>query len=119
MAKKSIKTLRSLGATFRMMDTNGDRGIDKQEFYWGLKDLGCSISKREAGVLLDAMDTNQDGMVNFDEFLAGLRGHPNATRQEVINRAFAKFDHNGSGVIDSSDLAVVYDTSKHPKVRSG
>jgi calcyphosin len=119
LAKKNVKTLRSLGATFRMMDNNGDRGVDKQEFYWGLKDLGCSLSKKEAGVLLEAMDTNADGVVNFDEFLAGLRGFPNATRQEAINRAFAKFDHYGSDVIESADLAVVYDTSKHPRVRSG
>ena len=71
-----------------MMDTNGDRKIDKQEFYWGLKDLGCSISKKEAGILLEALDTNADGFVNFDEFLVGLRGRPNATRQKDINRAF-------------------------------
>lgn len=77
---KRTKTLRSLGATFKMIDTNGDRKIDKQEFYWGLKDLGCSISKKEADTLLEALDTNADGFVNFDEFLVGLRGRPNATR---------------------------------------
>jgi len=113
------KTLRSLGATFKMMDTNGDRKIDKQEFYWGLKDLSCSISKKEAGILLEALDTNADGFVNFDEFLVGLRGYPNATRQEVIDRAFHKFDKDCCGVIDACDLAVVFDCTKHPKVRSG
>lgn len=102
-----------------MMDTNGDRKIDKQEFYWGLKDLGCSISKKEAGILLESLDTNADGFVNFDEFLTGLRGHPNATRQEVIDRAFRKFDTTNSGVINCYDLAVVFDCTRHPRVRSG
>ena len=83
------------------------------------KDLGCSISKKEAGILLEALDTNADGFVNFDEFLVGLRGRPNATRQKDINRAFHKFDKDSCGVIDSCDLAVVFDCTKHPKVRSG
>ena len=83
------------------------------------KDLGCSISKKEAGILIEALDTIADGFVNFEEFLVGLRGHPNVTRQEVINRAFHKFDKDSCGVIDSCDLAVVFDCTKHPKVRSG
>jgi len=113
------KTLRSLGATFKIMDANGDRKIDKQEFYWGLKDLGCSLSKKEAGILLEALDTNADGFVNFEEFQVGLRGYPNATRQEVIDRAFKKFDKDCCGVIDSCDLAVVFNCTKHPKVLRG
>jgi len=101
------------------MDVNGDRSIDKQEFYWGLKNLGCSISKNDAAVLLDTLDTNQNGTIDYDEFLAGLRGVPNKCRQDVIDRAFAKFDANGTGTINVNELAVVYDTSMHPKVRSG
>jgi Ca2+-binding EF-hand superfamily protein len=119
LAKRGTKTIRSIGASFKILDDNRDRKIDKQELYWGLKDLGCNISKREAGILLEILDTNQDGFVNYDEFLIGIRGRPNATRQEVIDRAFAKFDKDGSGVIDSADLSVVYDCTKHPKVVSG
>ena len=102
-----------------VFDTNGDRKVDKQEFYWGLKDLGCTISKRESGILLEALDTNADGFVNYDYFLVQLRGMPNETRQAVIDQAFAKFDKLACGVIDAADLGVVYDCSNHPNVRSG
>jgi hypothetical protein len=45
---KGKNTVRSLGRTFTVIDANHDRLIDKQEFYWGLKNLGCSLSIREA-----------------------------------------------------------------------
>ena len=34
--KRGVKTIRGMGRSFRIMDDNGDRKIDKQEFYWGL-----------------------------------------------------------------------------------
>jgi Ca2+-binding EF-hand superfamily protein len=38
-----------MGRTFRTIDSyNGDRKIDKEEFYFGLKDLGANITKKEA-----------------------------------------------------------------------
>jgi calcyphosin len=43
----------------------------------------------------------------------------NATRQEIVDLAFNKFDKDGCGVINSEDLRGVYDCSKHPKVVSG
>ena len=101
------------------MDDNGDRKIDKQEFYWGLQDLGAAVSKNEAALLLDYLDTNQDGVVSYDEFLVGIRGVPNEKRMEVIDLAFKKFDKDGNGTVTSADLRVVYDCSQHPKVISG
>ena len=77
---RGVRTIRGMGRSFKIMDDNGDRKIDKQEFYWGLKDLGAEISKREAGLLLDHLDLNKDGVVSYDEFLYGIRGAPNDTR---------------------------------------
>lgn len=60
-----------------MDNVDGNRKIDKEEFYVGLKDLGVTISKKEAEALLEHLDTNDDGFVNYDEFLIGIRGKPN------------------------------------------
>ena len=65
------------------------------------------------------MDTNKDGKMDFEEFLIGVRGKPNAKRQAIIDKAFALFDKDGSGLIDPTDLAGVYCTKDHPKVRNG
>jgi hypothetical protein len=101
------------------MDTDGNRLLDKQEFYWGLKNLGCTISKKEAGLLLEYLDTSKDGYVNYNEFLIGVRGSPNATRQEVIDRAFNKFDIFGENAVYAKELQQVFTCPKHPKVLSG
>ena len=66
--------MRSLGKTFTIFDTDGNRQIDKQEFYWGLKNIGCNISKKEAALVLEYLDTNSNGFVDFREFLVGIRG---------------------------------------------
>lgn len=102
-----------------MDNGDGNRKINKEEFYIGLKDLGVTISKREAEILLAYLDTDDDGVVNYDEFLFGIRGKPNQRRQTFIDKAFFKFDKDGTGVITAADLRGVYNCSQHPKVMSG
>ena len=109
-----------MGRAFRTIDSvDGNRKLDKQEFYWGLKDLGADVSKREAEMLLDYLDTDQDGFVNYDEFLVGIRGKVNQRRQAFIDKAFFKFDRDGNGTITAADLHTVYSADMHPKVQSG
>ena len=48
-----------------------------------------------------------------------LQGKLNAKRQAITDKAFLKFDKDGNGHIDASDLKGVYNCSFHPKVISG
>jgi Ca2+-binding EF-hand superfamily protein len=74
LAAKGTKTIRGLGRAFRTLDSmDGNRKIDKEEFYWGIKDQGIEVTKKEAEIILDFFDTDDDGFVNFDEFLIGIR----------------------------------------------
>ena len=43
----------------------------------------------------------------------------NQDRVNVVNKAFEKFDKDGSGVVDVSDMKGVYNASGHEKFRSG
>jgi Ca2+-binding EF-hand superfamily protein len=118
--KRGVTTIRGLGRAFKIMDSvDGNRKVTKEEFYIGLKDFGVTISKKEAEALLEYLDTDDDGCINYDEFLKGIRGKPNQRRQTFIDKAFYKFDKDGSGVITSADLRGVYNCSSHPKVISG
>ncbi len=98
---------------------NGSRKLDKQEFYFGLKDYGVTVTKREAEVLLDVLDTDEDGTINFDEFLYQIRGKPNANRQAWIDKAWNKVDKDGNGYVTAFDLRNLFDCSQHPKIISG
>jgi Ca2+-binding EF-hand superfamily protein len=55
---RGFKNVRGIGKSFSIIDVNGDRKIDKLEFYQGLQDLGANITKQEGQVLLEALDTN-------------------------------------------------------------
>ena len=80
MAARGAKTIRGLGRVFKTMDDSGNRKVDAQEFFVGLNECGCSLTKEETDALLSAFDTDHDGNVNFDEFLVGLRGSMNQAR---------------------------------------
>jgi len=98
-------TIRSLGRVFRQLDSyDGNKKVDRDEFLIGLKENGVTISKQEANALLDYMDTNRDGTLDFNEFLVAIRGQMNATRKAMTDKAFAKFDRDGTGTITPSDL---------------
>lgn len=43
----------------------------------------------------------------------------NKRRISIVLQAFRKFDQDNSGVINIDDLKGVYDSSKHPDVKSG
>ncbi len=49
-------------------------------------------------------DKDLDTNVNIEEFLEGIRGRPNDVRQDIVDKAFAKFDKENTGFIDVRDL---------------
>jgi len=119
MNARGARTIRGLGRVFNAMDTDKNRKVDAQEFFVGLNECGCCLTKEETDCLLSHFDTDADGTVNFDEFLVGIRGVPVACRQVCIDAAFVKFDANCSGDITAADLRSTYACSQHPRVISG
>merc|ERR1712037_786013 len=117
---RGAMTIRGLGRTFRNFDSfDGNHKIDAEEFYSGLCEIQIQVSRAEANSLMALFDTDGDGHVNFDEFLVGIRGSLNAKRQAMVDKAFLKFDADGSGEITAADLRGIYNCSMHPKVQSG
>ena len=43
----------------------------------------------------------------------------NPARQAILDKAYNKFDKDGSGVITTDDMKGVYSAAKHPKVLQG
>lgn len=71
---RGMHGIRGLGIVFRRMDNNGDRKMDRQEFMWGLKENGHTLSPSEFERIFKFFDKNNDGRISYDEFLKGVRG---------------------------------------------
>jgi Ca2+-binding EF-hand superfamily protein len=102
-----------------MNSYDGVGKINKDEFLFGLRDIGILFPKIDSEVLVQFFDKDIDGSVNFEEFLICIRGQPSEIRQEIINLAFSKFDKEKKGLVNIRDLKGVFNASSHPKVKSG
>ena len=83
-----------------------------------MRECGINLPKQDLDVILNFFEKDKDGMINFTEFLIALRGKPDDRRQAIIDKAFLKFDKEGTGIIDVTEIRQVYNCSKHPKVIS-
>ena len=92
--------------------------MNKEDFIFGLRECGIILQNEDLQIILDFFDKDKDEMINFTEFLIALRGIPNDRRQAIIDKAFLKFDKEGTGLIDVTEIRQVYNCSKHPKVVS-
>ena len=111
--------IRGLGIVLRRMDNNGDKKMDRNEFMWGLRENGHTLSPSEFERIFKYFDRNNDGKISYDEFLRGIRGELSPRRIELIKMAYQKLDRDHSGIVDINDVVEQYDVSFHPKFKSG
>lgn len=111
--------IRGIARVFKQLDNNGNGQIEQSEFYWGLRDIGISLTEEEASSVLRHFDRDGNGLVSFDEFLRTLRGELSASRLSWIKKAYQKLDVNGDGTVKLDDIAKLFDVSKHPDIVQG
>ncbi|KAH8264067.1 hypothetical protein KR038_002104 [Drosophila bunnanda] len=108
-----------LARTFRVMDDDGSKSLNAEEFKKGVSDIGLALSDSEIQQMFTSFDTDGSGTINMTEFLVQLRPPMNKTRIGIIDKAFCKMDVNGDGQITAADLKNVYSVREHPKFQSG
>ncbi|CAG5131809.1 unnamed protein product [Candidula unifasciata] len=112
--------IKGLARTFKIMDDDESRTLDKKEFAKGIHDYGLvEFDKAQIDELFQIFDKDNNGHIDFDEFLVRLRPPMNQNRKNLIYQAFHKLDKTGDGVITIDDLKGVYCADKHPKYLSG
>lgn len=102
MIKDNLKArgatgIRGMGIVFRRIDNSRDRKLDRQEFMWGLRENGFTLTPSEFERIFKYFDKNNDGKIDYDEFLRALRGDMNQRRRELVMLAFKKLDRTGDG----------------------
>jgi len=111
--------IKGLGRAFRIMDDDGNKKLDLNEFRKGISDYGLVLEEEEVRGLFGIFDRDGSGTISFDEFLGSVRPPMNKSRRGLVLKAFNKLDKTGDGVITVDDLKGVYDVTKHPKYVSG
>lgn len=111
--------LNGLQRCLKLIDSNGDKRLSKDELKLGLRKFGVDVNFHELDYLFTHFDADRSGCIAMDEFLVGMRGEVNARRLGFVHMAFDLLDKDNDGSVTLSELASAYDTSKHPDVLSG
>lgn len=101
------------------MDDDDSKTLQRAEFEKACRDFKVEITSEDIGTLFGAFDVNRDGVIQYDEFLRVIRGDLNDFRRQLVERAFAKLDRTGNGIVEIDDLVGTYNASKHPAVIEG
>lgn len=92
--------------------------LNQDDFKEQLKNFGVLLSMTEHNLLCLAFK-DEIGYVCVSTFVETSCGCLTKIRQDVVDRAFAKVDRDGSGVLDLDDMRGFYDAENHPKVING
>ncbi|ETW03344.1 hypothetical protein, variant [Aphanomyces invadans] len=114
--------IRTLTVILRRMDQNGDRTLDKEEFYNGLLELGVQsneIDETELEKVFRHFDRDGNGRITIDELLRGLRGGMSKRRILLVRQAFDLLDVSKDGTVTVDEIASRFDTAHHPDILSG
>jgi len=116
-------TMRAMGRQFMIIDRDHSGRLSKEEFGIALdilfKAYKVTFSPADKNALFTTLDMDRDGFVDYDEYVRAVRGDMNDFRLGWVQKAFAIFDKDGSGVVNLDDISRAYDVSCHPQVRSG
>ncbi|KAH8311974.1 hypothetical protein KR044_008831, partial [Drosophila immigrans] len=108
-----------LARAFRVMDDDGSKTLNLEEFKKGIIDMGLDVNESDIEDMFKRFDADNNGTINMTEFLVKLRPPMSASRLDIIDKAFKKLDKNGDGEITVNDLKNVYSVRDHPKYLSG
>ncbi|CAG9319479.1 unnamed protein product [Blepharisma stoltei] len=119
LASRGARGFVGLARQFKIMDDDGSKNLDFNEFKKALKDYRLDLGDEDTRRLFNYIDVDRSGSIDYEEFIHRLRGELNDVRKQLIIQAYNKLDRNGNGIVDLEDLKGVYKADSHPDVRTG
>lgn len=119
LAQRGARGIIGLSRQFRIMDDNGNKQLEYDEFVKAVKDYRVDVPQDQLSSLFGAFDLDGSGGIDYDEFLRVIRGGMSEFRQGLVEHAFKLIDRTGDGILALEDIKGVYNARNHPDVRMG
>ena len=71
-----------------------------------LSQWGHKISEQDLGHLMSVADVDGDGLIDYNEFVASTMHISKLEKEELLQKAFAQLDRDGSGSISVEELSI-------------
>ncbi|KAG1700920.1 Calcyphosin-like protein [Nymphon striatum] len=117
--KRGSAGIKGIGRVFRIMDDDGGKTLQIEEFYKGLLDYGVTLNETEVKEIFALLDRDGSGNIDYEEFIIALRPPMSQSRIKITLEAYKKMDKTGDGIVTIDDLKGVYNARKHPKYENG
>jgi len=91
MSRRGALGLDGLNRRFKIMDDDGSRSIDLDEYRKAMREMGMGLNDQESIALFEHFDENGDGSISYEEFVAGILQDPKLSRP----RRSASLDSQG------------------------
>ncbi len=110
---------RAITRILRLMDDNGNKKLDRNEFHNGLQTFGIDLDEKKLSEVMSCFDRDGDGAVDIGEFLRTIRGPMNQRRKDLVMIAYGFLDVTGDGLVKFEDIKQAYDVTCQPEVMQG
>ena len=81
--------------------------------------MNMTLTDGELRMLFEFYDEDNCGLIDHEMFVQGVRDPLTGTRLSLVQQAFNQLDKDGSGLLDASEVASLYDATRHPDVIRG
>lgn len=91
---------------FMFLDKNHDGEIETNELGTAMRMLGQNPSEADLKEMIAHVDTDRSGRIDFEDFMLLMHRKLSSTKdtEEMLKRAFDKFDSRGEGYVGTADL---------------
>lgn len=101
-----------LAQMFKLLDTNGDGKLSKNEIMDGYEEhFGKLLNEDEVDKLFNDVDTDKSGFIDYSEFIVATMNQKKNLSEEKLTAAFKLFDTDGNGTISPAELKEVLSSS--------
>lgn len=108
--KLSPEEIEEYRDAFDLADRDGSGTISNKEFMRMLKNIGMSMSEKQANALMNEIDKDHSGYLDFNEFVSYMtkvRVQEQINEEDAIIRAFQFFDTNKNGELSIEEFTNV------------